>query len=152
MNSLETQLNNAIEEKGFRISPRASLEDRLVRYMELSAHAKGQDLDSDSARAAAQLMVLKNSNPNWATTWSTGATWATTGASWSNAASWSSGPTATSPWAGRTRSSSSRRPDFVEPSRTVQSNGNGSVRVSFTNGSSAGSHPMVRRSQVNNRR
>jgi hypothetical protein len=150
MNSLETQLNNAIEEKGFRISPRGSLEDRLVRYMELSAHAKGQDLDLDDARGAAHLMILKNTNPSWSASWSSGATWATTGASWSNGASWSSGSAATNPWSGRTRSSSSRRPDFVEPERVVQKSGNGNVRVSFTSGS--GSHPMVRRSQVSGRR
>ncbi len=57
MNTLEQQLNNAIEKHGFRISPRASLRERLARYIELH---KG--VDATEAEAAAGLMLLRHNN------------------------------------------------------------------------------------------
>ena len=167
MNTLENKLNCAIEEKGFRISNRASLEDRLVRYMELSSYESGADWDVDDARAAAALMILKHSNGNSHTeasgtnAWS-GRTEAPETNVWSgrtrsssrNASNTRTTDTAEVPntnvWDGRTRSRARlNRPDFVEPNasspqRTVATNANGSMRVSFTNGK----HTMVRRSQV----
>jgi hypothetical protein len=133
MNSLENLLNTAVEEKGWRISPRASLEDRLVRYMQLSSLENGRDLSEEDARGAAQLMILRNGGSS--TVWSSRTAAAPT--------------PETNVWAGRTRSSA--RPEFVEPSpstsRTVSTSRDGSVRVTFR--SDGGGHPMVRRSQVN---
>lgn len=162
MNALENLLNTAVEEKGWRISPRASLEDRLVRYLTLTWQERGKDLNEDDARAAAQLMILKHSDPccNPSTnTWSgrtrssstsrdssrTEHTTMVNANTWSNPADTSR----TGVWSGRTRSSRTR-PDFVEqsPSRTVTSSRDGSVRVTF----SSGTHPMVRRSQVSHSR
>ncbi len=133
MNSLENLLNTAVEEKGWRISPRASLEDRLVRYMQLSSLEKGHELNEEDARGAAQLMILRNGD----STWSTERTGRTEAAG-------------TSVWSGRTRSSN--RPVFVEPTppptnRTVRASRDGDVRVTLRTDN--GSHPMVRRSQVN---
>jgi hypothetical protein len=134
MNSLENLLNNAVEEKGWRISPRASLEDRLVRYMQLSSLEKGRELNDDDARGAAQLMILRNGGSNTV---------------WSSRAAAAAATPETNVWSGRTRSST--RPDFVEPtpdtSRTVRASRDGDVRVTLRTDS--GSHPMVRRSQVN---
>ena len=179
MNTLENKLNCAIEEKGFRISNRASLEDRLVRYMELSSYESGADWDVDDARAAAALMILKHSNGNSHTEASGTNAWSgRTEAPETNAWSGRTEAPETNVWSGRTRSSSRNasntrttdtaevpntnvwdgrtrsrarlnRPDFVEPNasspqRTVATNANGSMRVSFTNGK----HTMVRRSQV----
>jgi hypothetical protein len=133
MNSLENLLNNAVEEKGWRISPRASLEDRLVRYMQLSSLEKGRELNDDDARGAAQLMILRNSNATWS----------------SRTAATAAATPETNVWSGRTRSST--RPDFVEPtpdtSRTVRASRDGDVRVTLR--SDGGGHHMVRRSQVN---
>ena len=132
MNSLENLLNTAVEEKGWRISPRASLEDRLVRYMQLSSLEKGRELNDDDARGAAQLMILRNGGSS--TVWSSRTAAATP---------------ETNVWSGRTRSSA--RPDFVEPSpstsRTVSTSRDGDLRVTLR--SDGGGHPMVRRSQVN---
>ena len=123
MNTLDIQLNNAIEEKGFRISPRAPLEDRLVRYMQLSSLAKGEELDVEDARATVQLMMLRNSDSN---TWSTSK--GATGSSWSNGV-----------WAGRTRSSSHH------PDHSVSTASGTNRTVSSTRN---GTHPMMRRSQT----
>jgi len=135
MNSLENLLNTAVEEKGWRISPRASLEDRLVRYMQLSSLEKGNDLSEEDARGAAQLMILRNGDSTWSS---------------SRSRAEASDAPGNSVWSGRTRSST--RPAFVEPTpaptnRTVRASRDGDVRVTLRTDS--GSHPMVRRSQVN---
>jgi hypothetical protein len=153
MNTLENLLNNAVEEKGWRISPRASLEDRLVRYLTLTWNERGKELSEEDARGAAQLMILKHSDScsdesceERSNSWS--------GRTRSSSRSNSSRTEAnnnvntesreTNIWSGRTRSTA--RPEFVEqsPSRTVSSTRDGSMRVTFSNGT----HPMVRRSQV----
>jgi hypothetical protein len=101
MNTLENKLNCAIEEKGFRISNRASLEDRLVRYMELSSYESGADWNVDDARAAAALMILKHSNVDGRTEASS-----RTEAPETNVWSGRTEAPETNVWSGRTRSSS----------------------------------------------
>lgn len=167
MNSLETLLNTAVEEKGWRISPRASLEDRLVRYLTLTWREQGRDLSEDDARGAAQLMILKHSgssccNESSGTNAWTGRTRSSTRSSscdrnWEDTRTETNNNVNTNVWSGRTEASrtvwsgrtrSTARPEFVEPSptesRTVNTSRDGSVRVTFSNGS----HPMVRRSQM----
>jgi hypothetical protein len=58
MNTLEQQLNTAIETHGFRISPRLPFRERLARYVE-KLYA---ELDSDEAEAVAGLVMLRHSN------------------------------------------------------------------------------------------
>jgi hypothetical protein len=169
MNTLENMLNNAVEEKGWRISPRASLEDRLVRYLTLTWQEQGRELSEEDARGAAHLMILKHSGGS---TWSSRTrpssrsrdeartedpdtnAWSGRTRSSSRNRDWEDARTEANNnvnvWSGRTRSST--RPEFIEsaPSsptanRTVATSRDGSVRVTF----SSGSHPMVRRSQVN---
>lgn len=174
MNTLENLLNNAVEEKGWRISPRASLEDRLVRYLTLTWQEQGRELNEEDARGAAQLMILKHSgestwssrtrsssrNRDEARTEAPKSEW--TGRTRSSSRNWEDARTEAnnnvnvwsgrteaprSVWSGRTRSST--RPEFIESSptstRTVTTSRDGSVRVTFSNGT----HPMIRRSQVN---
>lgn len=146
MNTLENLLNNAVEEKGWRISPRASLEDRLVRYLTLTWQEEGRELSEEDARGAAQLMILKNSG----STWSGRSRSSSRNRSSSRGRNWEEDRTEANNnvnvWVGRTRSTA--RPEFVEPTptstRTVNTTRDGSVHVTF----SSGSHPMIRRSQV----
>ena len=176
MNTLENLLNNAVEEKGWRISPRASLEDRLVRYLTLTWQEQGRELNEEDARGAAQLMILKHSGGS---TWSSrtrpssrsrddvpdtnawsGRTeaprseWSGRTRSSSRNRDWEDARTEANNnvnvWAGRTRSST--RPEFIE-SAPSSPTANRTVATS-RDGSvrvtfSSGSHPMVRRSQVN---
>lgn len=163
MNTLENLLNNAVEEKGWRISPRGSLEDRLVRYLTLTWQEQGRELNEEDARGAAQLMILKHSGDStWAgrtrssasrdeaRTEAPSSEWSGRTRSSSRGRNWEDARTEANNnvnvWAGRTRSST--RPEFIESSptasRTVTTSRDGSVRVTFSNGT----HPMVRRSQV----
>jgi hypothetical protein len=181
MNTLENLLNNAVEEKGWRISPRASLEDRLVRYLTLTWQEQGRELNEEDARGAAQLMILKHSGESSRSTsrsrdearteaprseWSGRTRSSSRGRNWEDARTeannnvnvWAGRTEApTNVWSGRTeaprsvwsgRTRSSTRPEFIESSptatRTVTTSRDGSVRVTFSNGT----HPMVRRSQV----
>ena len=56
----ENNLNAAIEEKGYRISPRMNLEDRLARYIQLSWFDRGETLNNDEIKAVAALMMIKS--------------------------------------------------------------------------------------------
>ena len=60
-NSLVNALNAAIEKRGFRVSPRLPLGDRLARYTQLYYESQGRWIDEDDARAAASMMMLKYS-------------------------------------------------------------------------------------------
>ena len=170
MNTLETMLNNAVEEKGWRISPRASLEDRLVRYLTLTWSEQNKELSEENARGAAQLMILKHSgggntrhcsrteanNDVNASVWSgrtrhSARTEANNNVN-TNSNVWSGRTEApgTTVWSGRTRSSTRSDSDESAPTnRTVSATRDGTVRVTFT---SNGTHPMVRRSQVSSSR
>jgi hypothetical protein len=59
--TLENQLNAAIAERGYRISPRASLADRLARYIQLKYSANGREVDNEEAQAVAVMMMMKHS-------------------------------------------------------------------------------------------
>lgn len=61
MANFEQILNNAIAQKGFRISARASLQERLERYVELYAHSIGKELDADEVKAVAKMCLMRNS-------------------------------------------------------------------------------------------
>ncbi len=63
-NSLVNALNAAIEKRGFRISPRLPLGDRLARYTQLYYESHGRWIDSDDARTAASMLMLKHSDLN----------------------------------------------------------------------------------------
>lgn len=66
MTSLEQQLNTLIEKNGYRISPRLSLEDRLTRFIQMDHEAKhGEWLDTEDARQAARLTMMKYSASAW---------------------------------------------------------------------------------------
>lgn len=56
---MEAQLNSAIESRGFRISPRASLHERLTRYIMLMETQKGGSISHEDASAAATLMISR---------------------------------------------------------------------------------------------
>jgi hypothetical protein len=56
MNTLEHQLNSAIEAHGFRISPRLPFRDRLARYIELYT-----ELDVQESDAVAGMMMMRHS-------------------------------------------------------------------------------------------
>jgi hypothetical protein len=58
---LENQLNAAIAERGYRISPRASLGDRLARYVQLTYSTRGREVDTEEAQAVAAMMMMKHS-------------------------------------------------------------------------------------------
>lgn len=118
MANIETRLNNAIEEHGFRISPRLSLEERMTRYIELSRASRGEHVSSEDAQTAAALILMGD------------------GGRMSNESS----PPTTPRRSTRLRD----RAQFMEPLRTV-SHTQDSLRVTFN----TGTHPMVRRSQVN---
>ena len=144
--TFENKLNAAIEEKGYRISPRLGLEDRLARYIELTWIDRGEPLTSDEIDAVVALTMVNNFG-----------------------AEESQEPRRS----GRVESQELRRSARVasrqtqsytddseetwqprRSSRIAASSRNitatdDSVRVSFATGDqSAGAHPMVRRSQV----
>ena len=58
--TFENKLNAAIEEKGYRISPRLGLEDRLARYIELTWIDRGEPLTKDEVTAVVTLTMLNN--------------------------------------------------------------------------------------------
>lgn len=58
--TFENKLNAAIEEKGYRISPRMGLEDRLARYIELTWIDKGEPLTKDEVDAVVALTMVNN--------------------------------------------------------------------------------------------
>jgi hypothetical protein len=60
--TLENQLNAAIAERGYRISPRADLSARLARYIQLKYSANGRVVDTEEAQAAAAMMMMKFSD------------------------------------------------------------------------------------------
>ncbi len=73
--TFESRLNAAIEEKGYRISPRMGLEDRLARYIELTWIDRGEPLTKDEVDAVVALTMVNNfgdsaeaSNATWRST------------------------------------------------------------------------------------
>ncbi len=58
--TFENKLNAAIEEKGYRISPRLGLEDRLARYIELTWIDRGEPLTKDEVDAVVALTMVNN--------------------------------------------------------------------------------------------
>jgi hypothetical protein len=168
--TFENKLNAAIEEKGYRISPRLGLEDRLARYIELSWIDRGEPLTSDEITAVVALTMVNNFGDSWGSADSRRSTEDT---------DWSQEPRRSARVASRqTQSSTDDSEDTWQPRRSARvasrdtwetqentweprrssriaasnrtvSATNDNVRVSFATGSqSAGSHPMVRRSQV----
>ncbi len=59
--TLENQLNAAIAERGYRISPRAPLADRLARYIQMTYSTRGREVDNEEAQAVAAMMMMKHS-------------------------------------------------------------------------------------------
>lgn len=120
--NFESQLNAAIEEKGYRISPRLSLEDRLARYIQLSWSDRGDSLNSDEIKAVAAMMLLKNSEK---TDWTDLDNQTKTNDSFES------------------HTTSEPRRSSRLANRIVTTN-NDNLRITFA----TGSHPMMRRSQV----
>jgi hypothetical protein len=58
--TLENQLNAAIAERGYRISPRAPLADRLARYIQMTYSTRGREVDNEEAQAVAEMMMMKH--------------------------------------------------------------------------------------------
>jgi hypothetical protein len=166
--TFENKLNAAIEEKGYRISPRMGLEDRLARYIELTWIDRGESLSRDEVAAVVALTMVNNSIEGAERSWRT-----TEGADWSEEPrrsarvaareTQSSTDASEETWQPR-RSARVASRDTWEPqeatweprrssriaatSRNVAAT-NDNMRVSFATGAqSAGAHPMVRRSQV----
>lgn len=61
MANFEQLLTNAIAQKGFRISARASVQERLERYVELYAHSMGKELSVDEVKAITKMCLMRNS-------------------------------------------------------------------------------------------
>jgi hypothetical protein len=176
--TFENKLNAAIEEKGYRISPRLSLEDRLARYIELTWIDRGEPLTSEEITAVVALTMVNTFGVSWgsADSWRSTDSWRfAEGADWSE--SESQEPRRSARVASRqTQSSTDDSEDTWQPRRSARvasrdtweprrssriaassrnvTATNDSVRVSFVTGAqsagaqSAGAHPMVRRSQV----
>jgi hypothetical protein len=156
--TFENKLNAAIEEKGYRISPRLGLEDRLARYIELSWIDKGEPLTSDEISAVVALTMVNNFGESWRSTDSRPSTDSRRS---TEDTDWSEVPRRSARVASRqTQSSTDDSEETWQPrrssriavtSRNVAAT-NDNVRVSFATGSqSAGAHPMVRRSQMTRR-
>ena len=154
--TFENKLNAAIEEKGYRISPRLGLEDRLARYIELSWIDRGEPLTSDEIDAVVALTMVNNfgaeeieeprrsarvaSRQAQSSTDDSEDTWQPRRSA--RVASRDTWETQEETWEPR------RSSRIAASSRNVTAT-NDNVRVSFATGSqSAGAHPMVRRSQV----
>ena len=60
MENLETELNQAIQSRGFRISERLPLRERLTRYIDLTCKAR-VDLDKDELKTVSELIFMKYS-------------------------------------------------------------------------------------------
>ncbi len=144
-NTLESRLNAAIEEKGFRISPRLGLEDRLARYIELSWAARGESVTQDEVSVAVSLTMMgqtaaEDERPTSRRSQRVAAREDAAEDSWQprrslRVAARDADATPEDSW-------QPRRSQRVA-NRTVTET-NDSLRVTFT----TGSHPMVRRSQV----
>jgi hypothetical protein len=61
MDNLETELNQAIQSRGFRISERLPLKERLERYIDLSCRSR-VDLDNDELKTVSNLILMKYSS------------------------------------------------------------------------------------------
>lgn len=120
--NFQTRLDKAIEEKGFRISPRLSMEDRLARYIELSANARGDSVTTEESHAAATMILMETNDK----------------CSCSDDSMENETP--------RRSQRLRNRAAFMEPMRTVSETTSG-MRVTLN----TGAHPMVRRSQVSRR-
>jgi hypothetical protein len=138
--TFENKLNAAIEEKGYRISPRLGLEDRLARYIELSWIDRGEPLTSDEIDAVVALTMVNNfgaeeiEEPR--------RSGRVESQELRRSARVASRDNQEDTWQPR------RSSRIAATSRNVTAT-NDNVRVSFATGSqSAGAHPMVRRSQV----
>jgi hypothetical protein len=53
-------MDRLIKQKGYRISPRWSLEDRMARFIQLYFEEKGRHIDFEEARCVCNLVFLKN--------------------------------------------------------------------------------------------
>jgi hypothetical protein len=60
MENLETELNHAIQSRGFRISERLPLRERLTRYIDLTCRSR-VDLDTDELNSVSELILMKYS-------------------------------------------------------------------------------------------
>lgn len=60
MENLETELNHAIQSRGFRISERLPLRDRLTRYIDLTCRSR-VDLDTNELNSVSELILMKYS-------------------------------------------------------------------------------------------
>ncbi len=140
--------NNAIEEHGFRISPRLSLHERMARYIKLSRAERGENVTDEDAEGAASMILMGDMSMM---------------SEFSNSTRRSSRREQTTDTVENTPRRSSRlreqttpepdentlrrssrlrsRPTFMEPQRIVTNTSNG-LRVTVN------THPMVRRSQV----
>jgi len=157
--TFENKLNAAIEEKGYRISARMGLEDRLARYIELTWIDRGEPLTKDEVDAVVALTMVNNfgdaaeSQPRRSTRSAEGSD-----RSWDAS---ESQPRRSSRLASRESvnyAEEDESEDTWQPRRSTRLAGttrlanhtvtpSESLRVSFT----TGSHSMVRRSQVTRR-
>jgi len=160
--TFESKLNAAIEEKGYRISPRLGLEDRLARYIELTWIDRGEPLTKDEVDAVVALTMVNNfgdsaeaSNATWRSTESQPRR--STRSAEGSDRSWDaseSQPRRSARLATResVNYAEDDSDDTWQPRRSTRLANrtvtpSDSLRVSFA----TGSHPMVRRSQVTRR-
>ena len=148
--TFENKLNAAIEEKGYRISPRLGLEDRLARYIELTWIDRGEPLTSDEIDAVVALTMVNNFAEETEEPRRSGRVESqelhrsarVESQELRRSARVASRDNQEDTWQPR------RSSRIAATSRNVTAT-NDNVRVSFATGAqSAGAHPMVRRSQV----
>lgn len=160
--TFETRLNNAIEEKGYRISPRLGLEDRLARYIELSWIDKGEPLTSDEITAVVALTMVNNSGESWRSTdsrrsaedteWQPRRSARVESQELRRSARVAARQSSDDWESSREETWTPRRSSRIAASNRTVTATNDNVLVSFAAGSqSASAHPMVRRSQVTRR-
>lgn len=130
--TFENKLNAAIEEKGYRISPRLGLEDRLARYIELTWIDRGEPLTSDEIDAVVALTMVNNFGAE-----ETESQEPRRSARVASRQTQSYTDDSEETWQPR------RSSRIAASSRNITATDD-SVRVSFA----TGAHPMVRRSQV----
>ncbi len=53
-------MDRVIKQKGYRISPRWSLEDRTARFIQLYFEEQGRNIDFEEARCICGLIQMKN--------------------------------------------------------------------------------------------
>jgi hypothetical protein len=164
--TFENKLNAAIEEKGYRISPRLGLEDRLSRYIELTWIDRGEPLTKDEVDAVVALTMVNNfgdaSNRSWRSTEASDETWSSAesqprrssrrSAEASNE-TWSSAEASQSQsWRSAEASWQPRRSARLATREIVNYAEDDSEDTWQPRRSTrTGSHPMVRRSQVTRR-